>query len=319
MRACIAGLGFLLALTSPAAAWWDMGHMEVAAIAYGRLKPDVQKKVDELVRHHLAYSRWTKGLENLSDEEIAQAAFVRAATWADEIKGPLSCQTSGVPGCYVGGPEDDVNGPKAAQNIGTVDHFMHAYWHYYDIPFSTDGTETKPAPPVSALSEIRLLTAALADQRTREDVKSYDLVWLLHLVGDAHQPLHAVSRFAKDMPAGDDGGNKEFVITGEVEPVKLHAFWDGLLGDRGPPSAAIAAASTLPLADPLLASEADPEQWFKESAALARQYAYTPAINPNAQPSQLSAQYVADAKNTAQRQVSLAGFRLANLINRALQ
>ena len=36
----------LMGLASPAHAWWDMGHMEVAAIAYGRLDDAVRPKVD---------------------------------------------------------------------------------------------------------------------------------------------------------------------------------------------------------------------------------------------------------------------------------
>ena len=36
-----------------------------------------------------------------------------------------------------------------------------------------------------------------------DDVKSYDMVWLLHLVGDVHQPLHATSRFSAASPQGD--------------------------------------------------------------------------------------------------------------------
>src|SRR5262245_48474805 len=40
-----------------------------------------------------------------------------------------------------------------------------------------------------------------------DDVRSYDLVWLIHLVGDAHQPLHATARFSKTFPDGDAGGN----------------------------------------------------------------------------------------------------------------
>ncbi|MGY3347088.1 hypothetical protein ACVI1I_006323 [Bradyrhizobium sp. USDA 4459] len=40
----------LMGLVSPAHAWWDMGHMEVAAIAYGRLDDTLRPKVDTLVK-----------------------------------------------------------------------------------------------------------------------------------------------------------------------------------------------------------------------------------------------------------------------------
>jgi hypothetical protein len=45
-------------------------------------------------------------------------------------------------------------------------------------------------------------------------LRSFDLVWMLHIVGDLHQPLHATAMFCLDLPAnGDRGGNKVMVTT----------------------------------------------------------------------------------------------------------
>lgn len=44
-----------------------------------------------LIKQHPAYPLWIKGLEGLPDSDKAQAAFVHAATWADDIKTMLSC------------------------------------------------------------------------------------------------------------------------------------------------------------------------------------------------------------------------------------
>lgn len=317
MNTRIAFLLLCLLCLNPAAAmaWWDMGHMQVAAVAYGRLTPAVQSKVDALIKLHPANPMWVQGLEGLPPRDVAQAAFVHAATWADDIKDTLSCATLHRSDCYTRGKVTD---PTAGQNVGTSDRAQHDYWHFYDIPFSTDGSAINPSPAVNALSQIRVLTAALGTKTSSEDLLSYDLVWLLHLVGDAHQPLHAVSRFTQQIP-GDQGGNLEKADIGTSEPVTLHAVWDGMLGDRGPASAAIAAASSLPPADPKLAVIADPEVWFNESAALAQKYAYTSEIGPDKGPYQLSDQYLQNAKAVAQKQVALAGARLANLINAALK
>lgn len=54
---------------------------------------------------------------------------------------------------------------------------------------------------------------------------SFDLRLLIHYVGDIHQPLHAVSRYAKDFPTGDRGGNS-FKITSKDGISNLHALWD---------------------------------------------------------------------------------------------
>jgi hypothetical protein len=101
------------------------------------------------------------------------------------------------------------------------------------------------------------------------DVKSYDLVWLIHLVGDAHQPLHATSRFTAADP-GDNGGNAETVTPKNAAAESLYAFWDGLLGDRLTPDQAIRMAASLPSADAVRAARADPQVWFDESELLPR-------------------------------------------------
>ncbi|WP_456737531.1 MULTISPECIES: S1/P1 nuclease [unclassified Bradyrhizobium] len=105
------------------------------------------------------------------------------------------------------------------------------------------------------------------------------------------------------------------------EACKLRSFivWDGILGDRGTAAAAIGAASLLPAADPTLAKIDDPEIWFKESSALAQQYAYGTAVGPDKGPYDLDAAYLSKAKSVAEAQVALAGQRLANLINAALK
>src|SRR5262249_39587347 len=75
-----------------------------------------------------------------------------------------------------------------------------------------------------------------------EKLKSYDLSWLLHLVGDVHQPLHATTRVSATKPDGDDGGNGVELSS----PANLHTFWDDVLGSGNTPSTALNAIMTLP-------------------------------------------------------------------------
>ena len=44
-------------------------------------------------------------------------------------------------------------------------------------------------------TQIVAFRKTLGDSGASDELKSYDLVWLLHLVGDVHQPLHATTRF----------------------------------------------------------------------------------------------------------------------------
>ena len=114
-------LGLSLAVSAtPALAWWDAGHMQIAAVAYAALEPDVREKVDGLIALNPDYPRWTSGV---SDADKAEAAFVHAATWADDIKGDRS---------YA---KDHIGDATAAQNHGYGVKIVHDYWHYADLPF----------------------------------------------------------------------------------------------------------------------------------------------------------------------------------------
>jgi len=59
---------------------------------------------------------------------------------------------------------------------------------------------------------------------------------LIHLVGDIHQPLHAVSRYTKAHPGGDAGGNLFYIKYNNIH--NLHALWDAQVGlsDGGYPT-----------------------------------------------------------------------------------
>jgi hypothetical protein len=58
---------------------------------------------------------------------------------------------------------------------------MHKYWHFVDKPYSAGAPEQPPKTP-NALTEIEKLSAALATDES-DGIKSYDVVWLEHLVG----------------------------------------------------------------------------------------------------------------------------------------
>ena len=146
---------------------------------------------------------------------------------------------------------------------------------------------------------------------------SYDLVWLIHLVGDVHQPLHATARFSAALD-DDRGGNDEMVQPTQGSPVKLHQFWDSRLGGRMTPAEAIMAARSLPAADPEAAAVTSPALWLIESFALAQNVVYTDLIGDGTEPFNLTKAYEDQAVKVSLRQGTLSGARLAELINAAL-
>jgi hypothetical protein len=317
LRSCVALVVSFLLLAQTANAWWDGGHETVAYIAYKKLTPAIRTRVDALLQRNPMYDTWTKGLP---DEQKGLVAFVRAATWADCIKSPKCAP--GYTSDGGNGGNDPPGNPTDAQNIGYDDHLMHKYWHFIDMPYSAGAPGQPPKDP-NALSEIKLLTDAIGTDKS-DDIKSYDVVWLEHLVGDVHQPLHATSRFTKNHRDGDAGGNLVLFCSSPC-PNELHAYWDSLMGD-GPSIADITTTGDQLLArnEPAKANLADPSQWIDESFALAKSKVYVapisddndpgPTISPWPDPS-----YAAQAERTAKSQVLLAGYRLANLLNAHLK
>ena len=297
-------------------AWDDFGHMEVAAAAFPSLKSKTKARVSQLLKLNPSYANWIVGA--LKKDE-ARVAFMRAATWADAIKNDRAYK------------DDDQKAPTAAQNIGYTDLLRHKYWHYVDHPFSPDGTPTLEATQPNAETQIPLLRDALCSAATSDDVKSYDLAWLLHLVGDVHQPLHCVSRYDHDTPNGDRGGNL-IKIAGNAQPPvcddprfcpfgppdELHAFYDDITGSGYCAAEVATAAAALPKAPAAKAAIRDPATWIQEGQELARTVVYTAPIGAGAGPFSIDAAYQKRALALGKQRIALAGARLANLLNDCL-
>jgi hypothetical protein len=328
----VGALALVVLLSAPALACNDEGHMAVAYLAYQRLKPATRKRVAALLKLNPYYKIWQLAIPaGTSPSEANRMIFMFAATWPDEIKGDPAYQDDGTNG------GNTPAGPDVSRNIGYEDHLRHKYWHFIDVPFSQDGTALHDAPSPNAQTQIAAFRAVLASRQS-DDVKSYDLSWLEHLVGDIHQPLHAVARFSADLPNGDAGGNLIHLCSAPCN-FNLHTFWDRLVGSQSstePPApypasgappvnlaaeaaSATVAAKALPSPDDKLASQMDEAVWVKESVEDAEQHVYVSPIGPGAGPYMLTSEYFAASKALAEQRVALAGARLGNLLNRELK
>ena len=289
---------------TPAAGWNDRGHMIVAAKAWQHLTPQTKNAIKALLKHNPTYSSWVSGLPSASRP---RAAFIKAATWPDHIKF--------APGYY----SDHLPNAKSARNIGYDDCYRHKYWHYKDLPFSPDGTPLLQAPEPNAETQIRMFVASLADPNVSNDVKSYDLAWLLHLVGDVHQPLHATQRFIQDDPDGDGGGNDvKYCLTSQCSAGSpLHSFWDGAFGSEENLSSVINYASQMFTPSEENSNKLDPTVWFEESFEIAKAKVYVLPIGDELGPYLLTNAYRTEAAMVATERAALAAMRLANILNGA--
>ena len=152
----------------------------------------------------------------------------------------------------------------------------------------------------------------------RDRLKSYDLTWLLHLVGDVHQPLHSATRVSSTQPDGDAGGNLVNIYNPGCSG-KLHAFWDDILGTSTNPNDAVTVGKSLPAPDPTQAGKSDAADWVNESFEDAKTAVYVAPIGAGSGPFTITAAYTDGALALAKQQVALAGTRLAKLLNTELK
>ena len=313
-------IGLIVSFALPVEAWNATGHMTVAFIAYQRLTPGARARVDKLLKLNPEYPHWIAGA---AAGQEGLAAFMNASVWPDCIKGS---QCPGYTADGANGGNDPPKDPTATLNIGYADRLMHKYWHFIDHPYSPFGLPSEPAPPVNAVTEIRIMRAAIGST-AGDDVKSYDIAWLSHLIGDLHQPLHAIARFTTRHPSGDAGGNLVRFCAAPCEfPDNLHAYWDGLIGGDPPELGTVKSIATGLMAQPKPrdSSKTGVMEWSRDSAALAVKYSYAPPIDGDNNPQvtfspRPSAAYDKNARDLARRQVLLAGYRLANLLNKNLK
>ncbi len=295
----------ILTLALPAAAWNFSGHRIVAEIAYQRLTPQARARVDEMMRRHPDFEMITTDAPADRDAR-AHFAFVWAAPWPDQI---LSDSRF-----YDPARADSQPTPLLP---GFPDMLRHPTWHYYDIPISGDGTPVMQQQPPHLMTELPRLLSELATVNPMQS--AYDLPWLVHLVGDSHQPLHATSRYLKSQPKGDAGGNFVFVQGGP----NLHSLWDNAAAPRD-----LTYEEVLRYAREITAENPaadlgslDPKEWIVESFELDRSTVYTFGLETGSKdnPLVMPPGYEQKAKAIARQRVALAGYRLAAVLNRLFE
>lgn len=299
-------LGLVAALIWPstAAAWSRDGHMVIGAMVYRMLEeqdPEALEATLELLAAHPHYSALIEppGDWGLDAEDRRIATLMRASRWADDTRSE------------------------------PWDALSRSNWHYVNYHYDPP----RLAPPGSPDRDGYLLVAAeenlavLQGDGTDEE-RAIALAWLLHLVGDMHQPLHNIALFGSDHPEGDRGGNRFFVRVGsEGETIRLHALWDDLLvgsddfRDTRNRATALRLDPGIQAALPYRDDAGDFAVWSEEGAELAVRYVYLEGRLRSGSPdagTMVPDDYLSEARPVAERQAVLAARRLAQLLADAL-
>ena len=318
-RACLCLFLFGLLPTS-LLGWGPIGHMTVAYVAYESLTPAAKARVRELLKLNPEYANWEQQIPaGTAADDHDRIIFMMASVWADDIKGAALYSDDGSDGGNTPG------GDTSSQNVGYADVLRHRYWHFVDTPFSPDQTLLPAVPTPNAQTQIVAFRTVLASSQS-DALKSYNLVWLLHLIGDIHQPLHAVTRVTHAHPKGDAGGNL-LKLFGDAA-YNLHGYWDDLPGfdckfcsDRIQcvNRATVVGRSLQPV--PLKNLSLDTAIWVRESFDEARTKVYRDPIGSADQPYTIvpASPYETQAYKLALTRIALAGARLAQVLNAELR
>lgn len=294
--------GLLLVASLDAFSWTRPAHMVSAAVAYDDLLVRDQQVIDEimeLMSHHPDPGPFQVAIGRATGTERTQRIFLEMARWPDDIRG---------------GFQD------------------HPTWHYAFRPY-VDPQDPPPHKPLdviagSAFSALALNIEIATDPRAASSERAVALCWIFHLVGDLHQPLHTAQLFSSKYPNGDHGGSSEYVLDASTggEPQTFHWYWDDSVHRDGEPQAVLVRARQLEEAfprerfkelskDPAHAS--DITGWAAESYLLASSFTYRVALSDErATAKPPPASYVEQMKTSAERRLTLAGYRLADLLRR---
>ena len=189
-------------------------------------------------------------------------------------------------------------------------------WHYVTL----NGITYDHAPPEGdALQALTHFREVLRDPKASLADKQLALRFVVHLVGDLHQPLHAGK-------CCDKGGN-EVKVTWFGKPTSLHAVWDASLVDEEQLSFTELAAKLerhIGSRQVIQWWDVNPRDWVSESAEI-RDTVYPPPAAKAAKGKrkkgkgppapELSYDYVYKFTPIMERRLSQAGVRLAAFLN----
>ena len=222
--------------------------------------------------------------------------------------------------------------------------YAYSSWHYTNIAYNPFNVSIPKPPEVDVLWAIDQAKGILASSRSREVEKARQLAFLIHFVGDIHQPLHSTSYFNNDLPAGNIGGNA-FPISSFGRWKNLHACWDDACGytsdyndinPYGTPKKPLSKedmkrledfAKTIMKANPkkdiIGIDLMDQDFWALESHKLAIEYGYKGVLSIDEtgrknyiQPNDpVSEYYLEQGQKIAQRRLAMGGYRLAAILN----
>nr|WP_043603017.1 S1/P1 nuclease [Novosphingobium sp. Rr 2-17] len=280
MRKLLLILAALSALVStPVFAWGSLGHRTVGAIAFANVQPGTRAAIRRLLAHQA----------EIDTPQCKMSTIEDASTWPDCIKG---------------------------------ERWRWAYqnsWHYHDQPVcGTFNLKANCRDGNCATAQIDRDAKLLADRKLAPVLRLEALAFLVHFVGDVHQPLHIGEN-------EDQGGNAVKADYGIAPGRNLHSIWDGVLAERAITSARPPLVRVYSKAEKAALATGGTEDWARESYEISRDFLYPLAFGGKL-PCDVKENQKIVWNNAAIEQaipviderIERAGLRLAAMLDKAL-
>lgn len=181
-------------------------------------------------------------------------------------------------------------------------------WHYVNINPQKNFQQFKDSLSVqkspNIYTQIKVLSEKIKDKNVPDSEKKTDLIFLIHLVGDLHQPLH-IGRYS------DLGGNK-INVTYFGKNTNLHSVWDTkLVDDQKYSYTEFTNLLDIKSDDEVKTIQSGTlEDWIYESHKIANSiYYHSP------KDSKLGYEYNYRFEPTLEKQLLYGGLRLAKILN----
>jgi hypothetical protein len=202
----------MLLLPQTVHAWNAVGHQVVARIAWEKMNPKARRNVVALLRAAPGDACLVELFSNDSRplDVREREFFMLAATWPDIVR-----------------PGDNDHRPCTRFHQRDW-HFINFFWSGIsgDVDDPPRDVTNIPVPAVNAVERLNLFRSRVVSGSPQAE-RATQLAWVLHLVGDIHQPLHTSARVTSS--AGETGGDQGGNLFKLANRVPLHSFWDGIV------------------------------------------------------------------------------------------
>jgi hypothetical protein len=271
MKKLIALLLLLTVLSTQLVAWGPKGHAIVADIAQSRLTPLAKKNLQLLL-----------GTDSLAS----------IASWADQVRRD---RDESYDWHFVDIPKDAAGFSEQRDCFRPQDNHKDAQVDHHNC----------------VVDRIEIFSKVLADEKASRADRLEALKWVVHFVGDLHQPLHAIddARGGNDIKLPVFGSPK----CGDYD-CNLHWAWDTLLLEHAGYSEEEYVQHLNQLIDQQHLSQqaaGTPEDWANESHLQARQII-------EQKPASIDERYYQSNITLVNQKLALAGLRLAAVLNDTL-